>query len=199
MKTINLFLIVLSVFVFQMLGCGGSGDTGPHYTSIKQYESGTWEEGWFKSGMTADEVKTVIDGMTDSDAKKFALEMFKQRFENLSKEEYSSFKVGSILIVNSTSYDNVDVGVEGPENKKWTLGKKGSEFATELDMLVPGDYLQWWDDGSGKKYLYEKDEEGNTLYDSYGNPIYEIKTIGTIVEKFQKKSYSAVLNLKPKR
>lgn len=163
------------MFLFAIIsfGCGASTEV----SSVADYNQGKFDPG-FLFGMSPDDVKKYADGITDSRAKNIALDAWERNFSQMPQNQQETFTVGKVIIANEM-YRNVTVGVEGPMIKSWRLSKN----EVSRDNLIPGEYLQWWNDGSGKKYLMKTD---------YPNE-YEKKIIGYPVEYFHGEACSGVI------
>lgn len=168
-------LLILGSFSFIVNGCGSAN---PYYTSIEQYESGKWEEGWLFDGYSKEDMEELIQGMGNAEAKKTALEFFKKGYVFAPKNSDSSTRrIGTVAIINERT-TTVKAGADwvsgngeesiaeklinekmlgdGLLNFEWTVSKK----STVYKLLIPGKY-KTWTSYKGKK-IYKKESDGIT-------------------------------------
>lgn len=148
MKNLIFAVLVISTAI-NFTSCGSAG---PEFNSVKDYQNGEWAPGWWYDGMSAEEVKQYLDGMTDSHAKTLAVKFFEEKYV-LKQTTYSSSNnseemvFGTVAISNETNR-NVWMGVDliGADpssetgHKKWYVAAK----STIYDVLPPGKYTKWY-------------------------------------------------------
>jgi hypothetical protein len=145
MKTL-IFAILLIASVINFYSCGSAG---PEFNSVKDYQNGEWTPGWWYDGMSAEEVKQYLDGMTDSRAKNLAVKFFEEKYI-LKQAKYSTsdeIVFGTVAITNELN-KRVLVGASliggdstsSVHNPKWYVEKK----STVYKVVPPGKYIKWY-------------------------------------------------------
>ncbi|QQS60426.1 hypothetical protein IPN41_00355 [Candidatus Falkowbacteria bacterium] len=143
-------IIVIFVLLFAIVG-SGCGSAGPEFDSLEDYKNGKWTPGWWYDGMSSEEVKLYLDGMTDSRAKELALKFFEEKYflkqtttTTLSKD---SVVFGTVAIsneLNRTVLIGVDLIGSDPSSeighRSWYVAAKSTVF----DVLPPGKYIKWF-------------------------------------------------------
>ena len=176
MKTkTNLLGILIPIIAVVLINTSGCGSAGPEFKSKEQYEKGQFEPGWYYDGMSADEMKKYIDGMTDSEARILALQLYKEKFILPStiktNADSAAFEFGTIAVSNEIS-KNIKIGADwlefneeitlteiqkqkinndassGLMDYNWVVAKKSVIYP----KLIPGKYKTWFMWNNEKKY-----------------------------------------------
>lgn len=152
----NTIVILFTLITIINSGCGSAG---PEFNSVEDYKNGKLSPGWYFEGMSAEEMKVYIDGMTDSRAKELALKFFEEKYflkqtttTTLPKD---SIVFGTVAISNELNR-NVTIGVDliGSDtlseigHKQWFVAANSTIF----DVLPPGKYTKWHNWGDKKVY-----------------------------------------------
>ena len=151
-------LILIVFLITTGINLSGCGSASPEFNSVEDYKNGKWTPGWWYDGMSAEEVKLYLDGMTDSRAKESALKFFEEKYvlkQTTSSSSKDSMVFGTVAISNDLS-KNTLIGVDlvGSDpfseigHRTWYVGKKSTVF----DVLPPGKYVKWFSWRGQKKY-----------------------------------------------
>ncbi len=155
MKTL-IFAIILIAAGINFSSCGSAG---PEFNSVKDYQNGEWTPGWWYDGMSAEEVKQYLDGMTDSKAKTLAVKFFEEKYilkqTTYSPSNSEGMVFGTVAISNELN-KNVLIGADLIDSdssseighRTWYVAAK----STVYDVLPPGRYKKWFSWKGKKKY-----------------------------------------------
>jgi hypothetical protein len=174
MKTKKLLgIFYIASLLIACLSLSSCGSPGPEFKDVKQYESGEWEPGWYYEGMSPEEVKAYIDGMTDTQAKQLAVKFFKEKFvfapPTPPTTDGSSIQnpIGTVAVINNRSRDVTINIIELADDindqelvllkQKLREGKTAQDIyvswyivkkKTEFPILPPGKYLAFYRNGN---------------------------------------------------
>ncbi len=150
--------MIFVLLLFAVAGGSGCGSAAPEFTSVEDYINGKLTPGWYYEGMSAEEMKSYIDGMTDSRAKELALKFFEEKYflkqTTITTLPKDSIVFGTVAITNQLNKDLL-IGADliGSDSLSeighptWFVAANSTIF----EVIPPGNYVPWFDWGGKRK------------------------------------------------
>ncbi len=147
----NLLGIIIPIMLLALIASSGCGSANSEFKSVEDYKNGKLTPGWYYDGMSAEEMKKYIDGMTDSQARQLAIELFRQKYVIAStipsttssmnsetiktQENATSLMFGTIAVSNEIS-KNLKIGADWVSpNEEIPLSEETIEYYKKSGLL----------------------------------------------------------------